>query len=110
MAKLLVIVLTSAILMGLSPMSHPISAMPTMQTTHMDEMEPSDQINREHDDASENSTRSCCDEIVSFAIGCSFLVPQYACIDSFGGSLRVMISDPIVQSISVKTLTPPPKA
>ena len=88
-------------------MSNPMSSMQTMP---VDEMTPSHQNNSEHDGASKTSTRSCCDEIVSFTIGCSFLVPQYACIDSFGDSLRVLISDLIVQSISLKTLTPPPKA
>ena len=107
MTKLLFVVLTSAILVGLSPMSHHMSVR---QTMHMDEMALSYQSNIKQESAGENSTGSCCDEIASFAIGCSFLVPQYSGIDSFGGSIRVMISDPIVRSISLKTLTPPPKA
>jgi hypothetical protein len=107
MAKLLFTVLTSAILMGLSPMSHPMSSM---QIMHTDEMTLSYQNNMQHETAGKNSTGTCCDEIASFAIGCSFLVPQYACIDAFGGIKRVMSSDPIVQSIFIETLTPPPKA
>ena len=91
-------------------MSHPMSAMPTMQIIRMDEMTLSHQNNMKHETASENSTRSCCDEIVSFAIGCSFLVPQYAGMDLSGGNKRVMISDPVFQSISIETRTPPPKA
>jgi len=102
MAKLLFSVLTSAILMGLTPMSHPMSSM---QTMHMDEMTISYQNNMEHESADKSSA-----EIASFAIGCSFLVPQYACIDSFGGSKQVINGNPLAQSIYIETLTPPPKA
>jgi hypothetical protein len=106
MAKLLLIVMTSAILMGLSSMSHPMSSM---QIMHMDEMTLSYQNNMEHERAGKNSTGSCCDEIASFAIGCSFMVPQYACMDLSGGSEQVINSNPLVQSIYIDTLTPPPK-
>ena len=107
MAKLLFFVLTSAILMGLSPMSH---SMSSMQTMHMDEMMRSYQNNVEHEKAGKTSTGSCCEEIASFAIGCSFLVPQYACIDLAEGSMQVISSIPVFRYIHLETLTPPPKA
>lgn len=88
-------------------MAHPMSSMHAMQ---VDEMALSHPSNTEHERAGKNSTGSCCDEIASFAIGCSFLVPQYACMDLSGGSEQVINSNPVVQSIYLDTLTPPPKA
>ena len=110
MAKLLLIVLSSAILMGLFPISHPMSAMPTMRAMQMDEMTLSDQNNMEHERAGENSAGSCCDEIASFAIGCSFLVPQYAFNDLAEGGTHVISLNPVFRFVYIETSTPPPKA
>lgn len=107
MAKLLLILLASAIVMGVSPRSHPMLSMPTM---HMEETTTSHQTNMDHGNMGENSTGSCCDEIAQFSIGCAFLVPQYACVDFFVDSKRVIHSKPAVQSIYIETVTPPPKS
>lgn len=107
MARFLFILLTSAIAMELFPISHPTVSMPKM---HMDEMPMSYHSNMEHGSAGDNSTGTCCDEIASFAIGCAFLVPQYTFVDCSGDNERVIDSNPLVQSIYLETLTPPPKA
>lgn len=88
-------------------MPHP---MLPMQAMHMDEMAVSNQSNMKQESTGENSTGSCCDEIAPFSLGCSFLVPQYACIDLSGGSKRVLNSSPLVQFIYIETAIPPPKA
>ena len=88
-------------------MSHP---MLSMQNMHNDALTISHQSNMEHGNSDENSMGSCCDAIAPFAIGCGFLVPQYACVDFVGGSKRVISSNPFFQPIYIKTLTPPPKA
>jgi hypothetical protein len=93
--------------MGLFPISHPMSSI---QTMHMDEVTISHQSNMEHGNSDKNSMGTCCDAIVPFYLGCGFLVPQYACIDFFGGSKRLISSNPLFQSIYIETLTPPPKA
>jgi hypothetical protein len=107
MAKLLLVLLISSIVTGLSPISHPMSSM---QIMYGDEMGISYQSNMDHGNASENSMGSCCDEIAPFSIGCSFLIPQYACIDLSGDSNRVFYSSPLVHLIYIETITPPPKA
>jgi hypothetical protein len=107
MARILFISLISAIVMGLLPMTHP---MFSMQTTLRDEMAISHQDKMDHGSAGDKSSGSCCDEIAQFSVGCSFLVPQYACLDSSGGSKQVVNSSPVVQSIYIETVTPPPKA
>ena len=107
MAKLLFVLLISAVVLGVFPRSQPMLSMATM---HMDEITISHQSNIDHGSVGEDSTRSCCDEIASFSVGCAFLIPQYACIDFSGGSEQVLNTRPVVQSNYIETVTPPPKA
>lgn len=107
MAKLLLILLTSAIVMGVSPISHHMSSMQTMQ---MGETTISHQSNMDHGSMGEDPTGSCCDEIASFSVGCAFLIPQYAYIVFSGDSEQVLNTKPVVQSNYFETVTPPPKA
>jgi len=107
MARIMFILLTSAVVMGLFPISH---SMLSMQTMRMGEITISHQSDMDHESAGDNSTGSCCDEIAPFSIGRSFLIPQYVCVEFSGGSKRVIYSKPVVQSIYIETLTPPPKA
>ena len=88
-------------------MSHP---MLHMQTMHTDVTAIFHEGKMDHGSAADNSAGSCCDELASFSIGCSFLVPQYACVDFSGGSKQVINSNPVAQSIYIETVTPPPKA
>ena len=81
MTRILFVLLISAIVMGLSPMSHPMLSMPAM---HITEVKILRQSNMDHGSAGDKSTGSCCNEIAQFSIGCTFLVPQYACIGSSG--------------------------
>lgn len=104
MARFLFNLYIFATVMGLFPLIHP------MQTMHGDEMTISHQSNMGHGNAGKISMESCCDAIAPFYIGCGFLVPQYACIDFFGGSKRLINSNPLFQSIYIEILTPPPKA
>lgn len=107
MARFLFILLASAIAMELFPLSHP---MLSMQTMHMDEMIRSHQSDMEHRSTGNNFPQPCCDELAPFSVGCALLVPEYAFFDSFGGSSKVLNANLVIQSIYIKTVTPPPKA
>jgi hypothetical protein len=106
MARLLFIVWMFALLMGLSPMSNHMSFM---HAVHMDETM-SYQNNMAHEGEKENSTKSCCDEIASFSVGCVFLVPQSTYNALYGENARVPSLTPIVQITYLETAIPPPKA
>lgn len=106
MAKLLFVMLISAVVLGVFPRSHPMLSMPTM---HMDEITISHQSNTDHGSMGEDSTGSCCDEIAPFSVGCVFLIPRYAYIDFSGDSEQVLNTKPVVQSNHIETVTPPPK-
>jgi hypothetical protein len=106
MARFLFILWIFALLRGLSPMS---THMSSMQTMHMDESM-SRQNNMTHENAEENSTGSCCDEIASFSIGCVFLVPQSTYNALYGENTRVLSLTPIIQITYLETAIPPPKA
>ena len=56
------------------------------------------------------STGTCCDATGSVSLACDFLVSQPACVTVYGGSDRVVNSAPVIQSIHIKSVTPPPKA
>jgi hypothetical protein len=107
MARLLFILWLSAIVMGLAPTSH---HMLSMQAMSIEEKILSHPNSMEHGNGEENSTASCCDEMSPFSQACSFLAPQYACIEFFGGSKQVINSNPLFHYIYIETLTPPPKA
>jgi len=106
MARILLIVLTFALLIGLSPISTHMSSVQTMQ---MDETMISYQSNMNHGNAGAIITGSCCDEMASFSIGCAFLVPPCAYVGLSGGSERIGFSTPLIQSIYIQALAPPPK-
>jgi hypothetical protein len=107
MARLLFILFIFANVMGLFSLTHPILSM---QAMHMDEMTISHQSSTDHGSVGDHSTGSCCDVIASTSIGCAFLAPQNIVIDFSGGNKQVINSSPLVQSIHLETLTPPPKA
>lgn len=107
MARLLFILLISAIEMGFVSVSHPMLSMHTMQ---MEERVASHIGDTTHGSREENSTGSCCDEIAPFSQSCSFLVPEYTCIDLTEGGKEVISSNHIVQYIFIEIVTPPPIA
>jgi len=111
MSRIVLIALTFALLIGLSPLSIHMSAMQTMgvDAAMMSQMV-SSQGKTTQDNAGDNSTEKCCDLIATFAVSCAFLVPQCAYIGLSGGSELVGISTPLNQSIYTKTVSPPPKA
>lgn len=105
MARLLFITLIFALLRGLLPISDPMSSMQTMR---MDM--PAPHTNLAQANTGDHPTSSCCDAIGPFVLTCDFMACQSTCIPEYGDSERVAYSVPIVQSIYVKTLVPPPKA
>lgn len=107
MAKLLFVLLISAIAMELSPTVYPMSSM---QLMYKDETVISYQGKMDHGSTEKNSMGSCCDEIAPFSMGCGFLIPQYPCVDLLRGSNRVTNSTPLLQSIYIEARTPPPKS
>ena len=108
-AKLLSIALGYVLIVGLLPMSSIVSiqamrmdAAPTLQTSVSQ--------NNPAKNAGDNSPGSCCDAISAFSLACDFLVTQPACITVYGDSERVVNSAPVIQSIHIQSVTPPPKA
>ena len=57
-----------------------------------------------------NSTGSCCEASSSLLFACDFIVFQSADAASNGGSNQIAYLAPIVQSIYIESLAPPPKA
>lgn len=62
------------------------------------------------ENAGDHSTSSCCDAIGPFVLTCDFVASPLAFAPECGGSERVAYSAPIVESIYIKKLAPPPKA
>ena len=60
--------------------------------------------------AGENSTGTCCDAMGVFSPVCDFMASQSAFVALYGGSEGVVNSEPIVRSIYVEAVIPPPKA
>jgi hypothetical protein len=103
--KLLSLLLGSVFLIGLLPISNHMSSMQTMQ------MDAGVSLNSTaHEKTSDNSTGSCCDAIGSFLLACDFMVFQSAAAGSNRGSQQIAYSVPVIQSIYLETLAPPPKA
>ena len=56
------------------------------------------------------STGTCCDAMGSVSPACDFIVAQPACVALYGDSEQIAHSIPIVRSIYIETVAPPPKA
>ena len=104
-AKLTHILLGLTLLVGLLPISNHMESMRVISMN----MAASPSITTD-EKTSDNSPGSCCEAIGSFLLACDFIVFQSAFIDPTGGSEQVAYSLPIVQSIYIQTLAPPPKA
>lgn len=110
MTRLLLISLTFALLIGLSPISNHMLSVETLYTdAAMTSQMVSSQGKTDQHNEGNNST-SCCDVIAPFSIACAFLVPQCAFLGLSGGSERVGNPTPLIQSIYIKAVSPPPKA
>lgn len=105
-AKTLLVVLTFALLIGLSPMSNHM----TVQAMQMEEVTISHGDMAGENKAGENSAMPCCDEIAQTFTGCAFLVPQYSSVGASKGSERVAYSTLLIQTIYIEILAPPPKS
>ena len=103
--KLLHILLGVTFLLGLLPISN---HMLSMQGMRMDAA--ASQSITAHEKAAGNFSGSCCEAIGSFLLACDFMVFQSAYADLNGGSEQIAYSVPIIQSIYIATLAPPPKA
>ena len=104
-AKLLHILLGVTFLVGLLPISNHMLSVQVMP------MDGSASLNSTaQEKTSDTSTGSCCDAIGSFLLGCDFMVFESMWTDSNGGSEQMAYSVPIVQSIYIEFLAPPPKA
>lgn len=110
-AKLLIIVLGFAYLIGLFPTSNQMLSMQTMRMDATTTFQiAASQSNLVQGNTGGNSTGSCCDAMGSVSPACDFLVSQSACVPVHGGSERVVNSAPVIHSIHIKSVTPPPKA
>ncbi|SRR6266542_2155092 len=104
-SKLLHILLGTIFLVGLLPISN---HMLSMQEMHM-AVEASISSTAQEKTGG-NSTGPCCEAIGSLLLACDFMVFQSAWVGSNRGSEQIAYSIPIVQSIYIESLAPPPKA
>src|SRR6266545_4332729 len=103
-AKLLHLILGFTFLNGLLPISN---HMLSMQAMYMDSVTSISSPVQEK--TSNNTTGSCCEAIGSFLLACDFMLFHPAYVSSNRGSDQIAYSVPLVRSISIKNLTPPPK-
>ena len=104
-AKALHILLGFIFLVGLLPISNhmlPMQAMP--MDTGMSHNMPV------HEKSSDNSTGSCCEAIGSLLLACDFMVFPSVWVGLDRGSEQIAYSIPVIHSIYIQTLSPPPKA
>ena len=76
----------------------------------MDEMGTANQDNNAHEGTDDYSSSTCCNAITPCSLVVDFLNPQVPKIILYGVSKRVIGSEPTVQFIYIKNLSPPPKA
>ena len=109
-AKPLFITLIFATVIGLLPMS---SHMLWMQAMSMDTTTTFQAV-ASHTDmqggTDGNLDGLCCDTVSPFSMVCDFVVSQSGYVVEYGGSKQVLNSLPIIQSIYIKAVIPPPKA
>ncbi len=111
MVRILLIALTFALLIGLSPISNHMSSVETLYIdAAMTSQMVSSQGKTDQHNAGDNSIETCCDFIAPFSIACAFLVPQSTYVGLSGGSERVGVSALLIQSTYIKAVIPPPKA
>ncbi|MCI0553730.1 MAG: hypothetical protein L0287_22510 [Anaerolineae bacterium] len=104
MARMLLLILTSGLLIGVLPTSNHM-------TVQMDEMAASRHGKMaDENSAGDRSTMPCCNELAQTFTGCAFLVPEYGYVAISGGSERVGYSIPLIQTIYIEILAPPPKS
>ncbi len=103
--KLLHIVLGTTFLVGLLPISN---HMLSMQGMHMAAETSISSTAQEKTRG--NSTGSCCEAIGSLLFACDFIVFESADAGPSGGSEQIAYVVPIIQSIYIESLAPPPKA
>ena len=104
-AKLLHLVLGVTFLVGLLPISN---HMLTMQVMHMDASTSLSSTAQEK--TGDIPTGSCCEAIGSLLLVYDFMIFQSACADPSGDSEEILHSIPILQSLYIQSLSPPPKA
>lgn len=104
-SKLLSAVLGSALLIGLLPMSNHMSFMQTMSI----DAATASQSHIVQGNVGDTSPRSCCDAIGPLSPACDFVISQSGYVAQYGGNERVEDTAPIVQSIYIETIAPPPK-
>ena len=103
--KLLSFALGSALVIGLSPMSNHMISRRAIRV----EAVTGSQSHIVQGNAGGNSSGACCDAIGTCSLVCDFMVFQSAGFARYGGSEQVVNSDPIVHSIYIVSVTPPPK-
>lgn len=111
MARLLFIVMASALLIGLFPISNHMASMQAMNidaatTIHMI----SSQSYADEENEGIDSTRSCCHAIGPFLLTCDFIASQSVYVTKYGGRERAVHSIAGLDPIYIEALTPPPKA
>src|SRR6266508_4758114 len=100
------VILGFVLLFALLPISNRISSMEAMQMGALSSFE----YDGPQGNASHSSTGSCCEAIGSFLLACDFMISQSEYTGSSGADEQIAYSVPIVQSIHIESLAPPPKA
>lgn len=105
-AYLLGIALGFALLIRLFPTFNHMSSMQTASVSALG----TDQSYVIQGVAGHNSSGPCCDAMGAFSSVCDFMAAPSACVTLFGDSERAVISAPVVQSVYIEAVIPPPKA
>lgn len=106
--NLVSIVLASTFLFGLLPMSGSMPSM-RMNIPKVSEITISP-ANTSPGNVNGTSSGSCCDVMGSLLMSCDFMVSQCGHVIEYGDSKHVVSSIPIIQSIYLDAVIPPPKA
>ncbi len=111
MAKLLRVMIRLVLLVGLLPMSNHMSFMLVLHIDNktISEMTVS-QISEASGNVNDTSPEPCCDSISSLSMSCDFTTSLSGYVLECGGNQQVIKSTPIVQSIDIEAVIPPPKA
>jgi hypothetical protein len=104
--KISQVILGFVLLFALFPISNGMPSMEAMQTSAVSTLE----YGGLRGNASHSSPSSCCEAIGSFLFACDFMIFQAEDASASGGNEQIAYSIPVVQSIFVESLSPPPKA
>ena len=106
------ILLVVALLLGLSPNSNrnmlSMQAMNIERSTNVRRLASPTHI-VQGNSGEHRAPVPCCDAMGQPSLSCDFMASTSVCVAFYGGSVQVLYSVPILRSVYLSTLAPPPK-